>query len=49
MGSELDIDGPVEVHARALGTTDLERIELVTPDGVVASDSPKSPSASFVR
>jgi len=48
MGSELDIDGPVEVHARALGTTDIERIELVTPDGVAASDEPKSPSASFV-
>jgi hypothetical protein len=48
MGSELDIEGPVEVHARALGTTDLERIELITPEGVVAADSPKSPSASFV-
>jgi len=48
MGSELDIEGPVEVHTRALGTTDIERIELVTPDGVVAADSPKSPSVSFV-
>ena len=48
MGSELDIEGPVEVHARALGTTDIERIELVTSDGVVAADSPRSPSVSFV-
>ncbi|MGB8225119.1 MAG: CehA/McbA family metallohydrolase, partial [Polyangiales bacterium] len=47
MGSELDIEGPVEVHAHALGTTDIERIELITPAGVVASDQPKSPSASF--
>jgi hypothetical protein len=30
-----------------LGTTDVDRIELVTPDGVAASDHPKSPSASF--
>jgi hypothetical protein len=48
MGSELDIEGPVEVNVRALGTTDIERIELITPEGVVASDQPKSPSASFV-
>jgi hypothetical protein len=48
MGSELDIDGPVEVHARVLGTTDIERIELMTPDGIAVSDAPKSPSASFV-
>lgn len=48
MGSELDIEGPVEVHVRALGTTDIERIELITPAGVAASDEPKSPSASFV-
>jgi hypothetical protein len=47
MGSELDIAGPVEVHTRVLGTTDVDRIELVTPDGVAASDHPKSPSASF--
>jgi hypothetical protein len=47
MGSELDIEGPVEVHTRALGTTDIERIELVTPDGVAAFEQPKSPSASF--
>lgn len=48
MGSELDIEGPVEVHVRTLGTTDIDRIELLTPDGVVASDAPGSPSASFV-
>jgi len=48
MGSELDIEGPVEVHARVLGTTDIERVELMTPDGIAASDAPKSPSASFV-
>jgi hypothetical protein len=48
MGSELDIEGPVEVHVRALGTTDIERVELITPEGVVASDSPVSPSVSFV-
>lgn len=48
MGSELDIDGPVDVHVRALGTTDIDRIELLTPQGVVASDTPGSPSASFV-
>ena len=47
MGSELDIEGPVEVHCRALGTTDLARIELLTPDGVAAAESPASPSASF--
>ncbi|MFW2388884.1 MAG: CehA/McbA family metallohydrolase [Polyangiales bacterium] len=47
MGSELDIEGRVEVHVRALGTTDIERIELMTPDGIAASDQPKSPSASF--
>ncbi len=47
MGSELDIEGPVEVHSRALGTTDIERIEMMTPDGVAASHSPGSPSASF--
>ena len=48
MGSELDIEGPVDVHVRALGTTDIARVELMTPDGAVASDSPGSPSASFV-
>jgi len=48
MGSELEIEGPVEVHVRALGTTDIERIELMTPDGIAASDQPGSPSASFV-
>jgi hypothetical protein len=48
MGSELDIEGPVEVHVRALGTTDIERIELMTPAGVGASDEPGSPSVSFV-
>ena len=45
---ELEIEGPVEVHTRALGTTDIERIELVTPAGVAASEEPKSPSVSFV-
>jgi hypothetical protein len=48
MGSELDIEGPVEVHVRALGTTDVERVELVTPQGVAASETPGSPSVSFV-
>jgi hypothetical protein len=48
MGSELDIEGPVDVHVRALGTSDIARVELMTPDGAVASDSPGSPSASFV-
>ncbi len=47
MGSELDLEGPAEVHCRVLGTTDVERIELVTPDGVAASESPGAPSASF--
>lgn len=48
MGSELNIEGPVEVHVRALGTTDVERVELVTPQGVTASETPGSPSVSFV-
>jgi hypothetical protein len=48
MGSELEIEGPVEVHVRALGTTDIERVELMTPEGIAASDEPKSPSVSFV-
>jgi hypothetical protein len=48
MGSELDIEGPVEVHVRALGTTDIARIELMTPEGVAAFDEPGSPSTSFV-
>ena len=48
MGSELNIEGPVEVHVRALGTTDVERVELVTPQGVAASETPGSPSVSFV-
>lgn len=48
MGSELDIAGPVEVHVRALGTDDIERIELMTPEGVAAADTPSSPSVSFV-
>jgi hypothetical protein len=48
MGSELDIDGPVEVHVRALGTCDIERVELITPAGVTADDEPRSPSVSFV-
>lgn len=48
MGSELDIEGPVEVHVRALGTSDIERVELITPAGVVAADEPKSPSVSFI-
>lgn len=48
MGSELDIEGPVDVHVHALGTTDIACIELVTPEGVAASDEPSSPSASFV-
>lgn len=48
MGSELDIEGPVDVHVRALGTTDIARIELMTPQGVAAADEPGSPSVSFV-
>ncbi len=48
MGSELDISGPVDVHVRALGTTDIERVELVTPAGVAAAEMPRSPSVSFV-
>jgi hypothetical protein len=48
MGSELDLEGPVDVHARALGTTDIERIELITPAGVAAADEPGSPSASLL-
>ena len=48
MGSEIKVDGPVEVHARALGTTDVARIELVTESGVSASDEPGSPSVTFV-
>lgn len=48
MGSELDMTGPVEVHARALGTTDVARIELVTPAGVAAEDLPQSRSVSLV-
>ena len=47
MGSELDIEGAVEVHVRALGTTDIDKIELITPAGVAAFDEPKSPSVSF--
>ncbi len=48
MGSELEVDGPVEVRVHALGTTDIERVELMTPDGVVDSDEPGAPSVSFV-
>ncbi|MFZ1863767.1 MAG: DUF3604 domain-containing protein [Polyangiales bacterium] len=48
MGSELDIEGPVEVHARALGTADIERIELITPAGVAAADEPGSVSVSLL-
>ena len=48
MGSEIAIDGAAEVHARVLGTMDITRVELVTPDGVAASDEPGSPSVSFV-
>ena len=48
MGSELDIEGPVEVHVRALGTTDIDSIELMTPAGVAAAEQPGSPSVSFV-
>jgi hypothetical protein len=48
MGSELDIDGFVEVHVRALGTSDIERVELIAPAGVMAADEPNSPSVSFV-
>ncbi len=47
MGSELDIEGPAQVEVRTLGTTDVVRIELVTPAGVVASDEPGSPSGSL--
>jgi len=42
------VNGPVEVHARALGTTDITRIELVTPSGVSASETPGSRSVTFV-
>ena len=48
MGSELDLAGPVEVHVRALGTADIDRIELITPAGIAATDEPRSPSVSFV-
>jgi hypothetical protein len=48
MGSEIEVDGLVEVHVRALGTTDIARIELVTESGVSASDEPGSPSVTFV-
>ena len=48
MGSELEIGGPVEVHVHALGTTDIERVELVTPEGVATFDEPRTPSVSFV-
>lgn len=48
MGSELDIEGRVDVHVRALGTTDIARVELMTPQGVAAFDEPGSPSVSFV-
>jgi hypothetical protein len=48
MGSELKVEGPVEVHAQALGTAPLESIELVSPSGVVAQEQPDSLSASLV-
>ena len=48
MGSELEIEGPVEVRVHALGTTDIARVELMTPEGVVASDEPNAPSVSFI-
>jgi hypothetical protein len=48
MGSELDIEGPVDVHVRVLGMMDIARIELITPQGVAAVDEPGSPSVSFV-
>ena len=48
MGSELDLAGPVEVNVRALGTAEIERIELMTPAGIAAADEPRSPSVSFV-
>ena len=41
----IDLDGPVEVHARALGTTDIERIELVT--GVLVL--PQRPAALVAK
>ncbi|MEM8606528.1 MAG: DUF3604 domain-containing protein [Myxococcota bacterium] len=49
MGSEISEAGRSEIHVRAVGTTDIARIELVTPDGVVASEEPGTPSVTFVR
>ena len=48
MGSEIDVEGPAEVHVRALGTEDIERIELMTFSGIAAFDTPGSPSATYV-
>ena len=48
MGSEVANAGPAEVHVRAVGTTDVDCVELVTPQGVVASEQPRSPSVTFV-
>lgn len=49
MGSEVPDEGPAEVHVRAVGTTDIDRIELVCPEGVVAAEEPRSPSVTFVK
>ena len=37
MGSELTLHGPGEAFARVVGTADIARLELVGPDGVLAS------------
>jgi hypothetical protein len=39
MGSEVEEAGPHEVEVVAHGTTRLRRVELVTSDGVIASDT----------
>ncbi|MEM7437425.1 MAG: CehA/McbA family metallohydrolase [Myxococcota bacterium] len=49
MGSEVEAVGPAEVQARAVGTTDIELIEFVTPEGVVASEAPGSRSVTLVQ
>jgi len=37
MGSFLDTDGPLDVEARCIGASDVERIDFVGPDGVLAT------------
>ncbi|MEM7136605.1 MAG: CehA/McbA family metallohydrolase [Myxococcota bacterium] len=49
MGSEVEAVGPAEVEARAVGTTDIELIEFVAPEGVIASERPRSRSVTFVQ